>query len=116
MSRKLQRYVTRLSICTAWVGVFTFGIWLTSAQADSSLVAKGEEVYAAKKCAVCHVINGKGGKAADDLTSVGAKRNAGWLNKFMKDPKSVDSSNKMPAFRGSDEELAAVVAYMASLK
>ena len=116
MSRKLQRYVTRMSICAAWVGVFTFGVWLPWAQADSGLVAKGEKAYAAKKCSVCHVINGKGGKMADDLTSVGSKRDAAWLHKFMKDPKSIDSSNKMPAFRGSDEELAAVVAYMASLK
>ncbi len=116
MSRKLKHYITKISIWAVCVGVLTFGVWLTWAQADPALVTKGEEVYAAKKCPVCHMINGKGGKIGKDLTNVGAERDAAWLSKFIKNPKSVDSSFKMPAFRGSDDELEAVVAYVATLK
>jgi nitric oxide reductase subunit C len=86
------------------------------AQADPALIAKGEKVYADKKCAMCHAINGKGGKSGGDLTDVGAKRDVDWLKQFTKDPRSVMPNAKMPAFRGSDEELEAVAAYMASLK
>ena len=116
MIRKLRIFLILLAICAMWVGVLRFGAWTTSAQADPSPVAKGQKVYEAKRCAICHRIAGKGGKIGADLTNVGAKRDAGWLRKFTKDPKSIDPSAKMPAFRGTDEELDAVVAYMASLK
>lgn len=87
-----------------------------NAESDSSLVAKGEKVYAEKKCAMCHAINGKGGKNGGDLTGVGAKRDADWLKQFTRAPKSLLPNAKMPAFQGSQEELDAVVAYMVSLK
>jgi cytochrome c1 len=34
----------------------------------------------------------------------------------MRDPKSIMPEAKMPAFRGTDEELNALVAYLMSLK
>jgi mono/diheme cytochrome c family protein len=89
---------------------------LVFAQTDPSLIAKGEKIYAEKKCAMCHMIKGKGGKSGGDLTDVGVKRDMGWLKQFTKDPKSVMPKAKMPSFRGSEEELDAVAAYMASLK
>jgi mono/diheme cytochrome c family protein len=88
----------------------------TLAQADPALIAKGEKVYTDKKCAMCHAINGKGGKSGGDLTDVGAKRDATWIKQFTKDPRSVMPNAKMPSFRGNEEELDAVAAYMASLK
>lgn len=87
-----------------------------NAESDSAIVAKGEKVYAEKKCAMCHAINGKGGKSGGDLTEVGAKRGADWLKQFTRAPKSLLPNSKMPAFQGSQEELDAVVAYMVSLK
>jgi mono/diheme cytochrome c family protein len=86
------------------------------AQTDAAQIAQGEKVYAEKKCAMCHMIKGKGGKSGGDLTDVGAKRDRDWLKQFTKDPKSVMPKAKMPSFRGSEEELDAVAAYMASLK
>lgn len=87
------------------------------AQGDAALIAKGEKVYADKKCSICHMLKGKGGKTASDLSAVGAKREASWLKQFMKDPKGMDpKAAKMLPFKGSEEELEALVAYMASLK
>lgn len=86
------------------------------AEADAAQVAKGQKVYAEKKCAMCHMINGKGGKSGGDLSKVGASRDFDWLKQFTRAPKSVIPSAKMPAFQGSQEELDAVTAYMASLK
>jgi len=94
------------------------GAW---AQADSSLIEKGEKTFAGKKCVLCHAINGKGGTVGPlargpDLSTAGAQRDAQWLKAFMKDPKAVNSKAKMMAFKGTEEELEALVAYMGSLK
>jgi mono/diheme cytochrome c family protein len=94
------------------------GAW---AQADSALIAKGEKTFADKKCVLCHVIKEKGGTVGPlargpDLSTVGAQRDAEWLKAFMKDPKAVNPKAKMMAFKGTEEELEALVAYMGSLK
>ena len=86
------------------------------AQTDSAQIAKGEKVYGDKKCAVCHAIKGKGGKVGPDLSAVGAKREAQWLEAFLKDPKASNPKGKMMPFKGSDEELEALVTYLRSLK
>ena len=94
------------------------GAW---AQADSALIAKGETTFADKRCVPCHAINGKGGTVGPlargpDLNTVGAQRDAQWLKAFMKDPKAVNSKAKMMAFKGTEKELEALVAYLGSLK
>ncbi len=87
------------------------------AQADPAMIATGKNVYAAKKCAACHMIDGKGAaKPGPDLSTVGAKRDAPWLKTFMKDPKAAVPKAKMLPFKGTDEELEALVAYLGSLK
>lgn len=98
------------------VTVVPWSAVLFAASGDSAQLAKGEKVYTEKKCAMCHTINGNGGKSGGDLTKVGAARDAEWLKRFTKEPKSVMPNAKMPAFKGTEEELDAVVAYMASLK
>jgi mono/diheme cytochrome c family protein len=85
------------------------------AQGDP-LIMRGKQIYAEKKCAVCHMIKGKGGKTGGDLSDVGAKRDEQWLRAFIKDPKSMNPKSKMIIFKGSDQELDSLVAYMASLK
>lgn len=88
----------------------------TWSQAESDPVSKGNQVYQEKKCSSCHSVQGKGGKAGGDLSHVGAKRDAQWLETFMKNPKAVKPDIAMPAFKGNAEELNALVAYMLSLK
>ncbi len=87
-----------------------------NAESDQAVLARGERVYAEKKCAMCHAIKGKGGKSGGDLTDVGAKRDSDWLKQFTRAPKSLIPNAKMPAFQGNQEDLDAVVAYMVSLK
>ena len=86
------------------------------AQAQDGSVEKGKELFSAKKCGLCHTVDGSGGKKGGDLSDVGDKRDAEWLTKYMKDPKSLLPEAKMPAFKGSDEELQDLVAYLLSLK
>jgi nitric oxide reductase subunit C len=72
-----------------------------------------------KKCKLCHSIGGDAGKQADKggpLDGVGAKRDAAWLEKYMRDPKSVMPDAKMPKLKYTDEEMKTLVDYMSSLK
>jgi mono/diheme cytochrome c family protein len=76
-----------------------------------------DQLYA-KKCALCHSLEGKGGKKADlggPLDGVGAKRDEAWLRAYMKDPKSKIDGAKMPKIKLSDEEFDAMVEKLLSL-
>lgn len=84
--------------------------------AFASDVEKGKKLYGDKKCGLCHVIAGTGGKMGPDLTDVGNQRDRDWLTKFLKNPKEVMPGAKMMAVKGSEEEIAALVDYMVSLK
>ena len=91
--------------------------------ARSQDAAKGQQVYAAQKCGVCHAIAGKGGKASP-LDGVGAKLSADDIRQWIVDPvamaKKSSSTKKppMPAKYGKlpAADLDALVAYMQSLK
>ena len=89
---------------------------------DAELVKKGEQVYGAQKCSVCHSIAGKGGKA-NPLDGVGSKLSADDIRNWIVDPvaaaKKANSTKKppMPAkYKLPPAELDALVAYMQSLK
>jgi len=84
---------------------------------------KGEQVYAAQKCSICHSIAGKGGKA-NPLDGVGAKISAEETRQWIVNPKAMatkaksqkkppmpDRYSKLPA-----ADIDAMVAYMQSLK
>ena len=72
-----------------------------------------------KKCKLCHSIKGEGGKQAEKggpLDGVGSKRDAAWLEAYIRDPKSKMPDAKMPKMKLSDDEVKALVEYMLSLK
>jgi mono/diheme cytochrome c family protein len=81
---------------------------------------KGAKVYAAQPCKTCHQINGAGGKLAADLSAIGAKRDAAWLAKYLVNPTVLDPKNppkiKMTPTTAKGQDLADMVAYLASLK
>jgi mono/diheme cytochrome c family protein len=90
---------------------------------DEALVKKGEQVYAAQKCSICHGIAGKGSKQ-NPLDGVGKKLSAEdirqWIThpdemtaktKSTKKPPMPNKYAKLPA-----ADLDALVAYMQSLK
>lgn len=56
---------------------------LTLQRKDSAPItgdaAKGKEVYDASGCASCHIIDGQGGDAGPELTTVGSLRGAGYV-------------------------------------
>ena len=84
---------------------------------------KGQEVYAAQKCSMCHAIAGKGGKSSP-LDGVGKKLTADDIRAWIVDPVEATAKAKstkkppMPAKYGKlpAADIDALVAYMVSLK
>ena len=68
-------------------GLFAFALIgpVASAQAQDDAVKKGQEVYAAQKCSVCHSIAGKGSKT-NPLDGVGTKLSADDIRAWIVDP------------------------------
>ena len=95
---------------------------LAAAQ-DDAKVKKGQQVYAAQKCSMCHSIAGKGGKQSP-LDGVGTKLSADDIKQWITNPKEMTAKTKstkkppMPAKYHTlpAEDLDALVAYMVSLK
>jgi len=91
--------------------------------ASAQDAAKGQQVYTAQKCQVCHSIAGKGGKASA-LDGVGAKLSADDIKQWITHPKDAAAKAKstkkppMPAKYATlpAADLDALVAYMQSLK
>lgn len=99
------------------------GVGLAATASAQDKVAKGEQVYAAQKCTMCHSIGGKGNPKGP-LDKVGAKNiPEADLRAWMTDPKSMTAKYKTerkPDMRAypnlSKDDLDALVAYMQSLK
>ena len=117
----LTRFTTRRVLAMAALGVFV-GVGPSFAAQDDA-VKKGQEVYAAQKCSVCHSIAGKGNKA-NPLDGVGKKLSADEIRQWITTPTEMTAKMKstkkppMPAKYGKlpKEELDALVAYLQSLK
>ena len=95
----------------------------TPSRAVAQDAAKGEGVYNAQKCSVCHAIAGKGNKA-NPLDGVGAKLSADDIRAWIVEPVQMatktNSSKKPPMPKKwaalPAAELDGLVAYMQSLK
>ncbi len=111
----------RMIVTTCWL--FAIAAIAPIDIANAQDAAKGQQVYAAQKCSVCHAIAGKGGKT-NPLDGVGAKLSAADIRSWIvtpgemtkktgstKKPPMPDKYGKLPA-----AEIDALVAYMQSLK
>ena len=103
--------------------VLTLGCAAAAAGQDAAQIKKGQEVYTAQKCQMCHAIAGKGGKASA-LDGVGGKLSAADIRQWITHPKEAaakGSSTKKPPMPAKYATLPAadldtLVAYMQSLK
>jgi mono/diheme cytochrome c family protein len=103
--------------------VLTLGIAAAAAAQDAAQVKKGQEVYTAQKCQVCHAVAGKGNKA-NPLDGVAAKLSADDIKQWITHPTEAAAKAKstkkppMPAKYASlpAADLDALVGYLQSLK
>jgi mono/diheme cytochrome c family protein len=103
------------------VGALAAALISTNAIAQDAQIAKGEAVYAAQKCALCHSIGDKGNKKGP-LDGVGSKLAANEIREWMTDAKAMTAKTnstrkpEMKSYALPKEDLDALVAYMVSLK
>ncbi len=85
------------------------------------LKAKGEAVYTAQKCSLCHSVAGKG-NAKGALDDVGAKLKADDIRAWLTDTKTMTAKSgaarkpEMKQYSLPKEDVDALVAYLSSLK
>jgi mono/diheme cytochrome c family protein len=111
---------TRILLAAALMVSLATATTLRAGQGDAK---RGQEVYTAQKCQVCHAIAGKGSKT-NPLDGVGAKLSADDIRQWITHPTEMTAKAKstkkppMPAKYASlpAADLDALVAYLASLK
>ncbi|GAA4431301.1 c-type cytochrome [Georgenia halophila] len=96
-------------------------------EADSEMVARGQEVFLSSSCVYCHTVAGTPaqGNVGPDLTHLASRQTlasgvlqnttgnlAGWIT----DPQSIKPGNLMPATDLEGEDLQALLAYLESLE
>ena len=98
-------------------------LMMTRPAAGQDAAKKGQDVYTAQKCQLCHAIAGKGNKS-NPLDGVGAKLSADDIKQWITHPVEAAAKAKsakkppMPAKFASlpAGDIDALVAYMQSLK
>lgn len=92
-----------------------------TASAQDAKIAKGAQVYADQKCAMCHSIGDKGNKKGP-LDGIAGKYSQDELRAWIVDAKGMTAKTNAPRkpfmnnYSLPKEDLDALVAYMASLK
>jgi mono/diheme cytochrome c family protein len=72
---------------------------------------RGKVAVASRRCATCHVVEGRGGSLGTTLDAAGAKIAPSWLFNYLTDTHRVRPRTRMPGFRIPDDEAADIVAY-----
>jgi mono/diheme cytochrome c family protein len=85
---------------------------------DAPRLADGRRLVAESGCVACHDIPGfeRVGFRGPALDSLGYKTRPGWLEGWLKDPKSYLANSKMGNFRLSDAEISSLRALLLSQK
>ena len=101
-------------------GVLMMALGVVPAGAQD--LKKGEQVYAAQKCAMCHALDGKG-QAKGPLDGVGKKFTADEIRQWIVSPAEMTkkhNATRKPPMRAypnlPKEDLDALVAFLASKK
>ena len=94
----------------------------------------GQQVFVAQKCQMCHTVysTGIGEPPAEDakeeeeeaaaaagppdLSIAGAGRTAEWISLYLQKKETLNDKKHMKSFKGSDEDLAALVDWVLTLK
>jgi cytochrome c oxidase subunit 2 len=109
-----------------------FEAWLTAqrrpaAEPTTDPARRGRQLVETTTCAMCHTVRGTtaGARTAPDLTHVGSRATiaAGLLpnteaalDRWLRNPQDVKPGNKMPVVGLPDDDRAAVVAYLRTLR
>jgi mono/diheme cytochrome c family protein len=100
-------------------GLILLGVASVASAQDAK--AKGEQVFAAQKCSLCHSVAGKGNPKGS-LDDVGTKLKGDEIRQWLVDAKGMTAKAQatrkpeMKAYSLPKEDVDALVAYLSSLK
>jgi hypothetical protein len=87
--------------------------------------ATGKGILLQYKCNKCHTIESQGiardgkapeGKQPPDLSGVGLKHDASWMQKWLLKEVELDGKKHIKKFSGTDDELKTLTAWLVTLK
>lgn len=99
----------------------------TAHQPSNDLEQRGLALVQQSACVMCHTVRGTaaGGRIAPDLTHLASRstiaagilpRNTQHLTEWITDPQAIKPGSRMPALSFSDQDRAAIVAYLEQLR
>jgi mono/diheme cytochrome c family protein len=99
------------------IALITITGWTARGDGPESQIEHGKKLVEQKKCSLCHAVDGKGGKLGKPMNGIAAGKTDDFLKGVLLDPKKTISADvKMPAYKLSEDEVTAVIAYIKSLK
>lgn len=83
----------------------------------STFLPDGEVIFKREGCFGCHSFKGQGGSLGPDLTAITNKRSKRWIERYIKNPMSINPDSRMPQFKNlSKREIKALIRYLNSTK
>ena len=72
----------------------------------------GALLFRESRCVTCHLVEGKGGYLAPELSGITSKVNKGWLYSWIKNTHYFQPKTKMPQFNFSEQQAMDIVEYL----
>jgi ubiquinol-cytochrome c reductase cytochrome b subunit len=76
---------------------------------------EGAALFEKNRCAVCHAVNGAGGKIGPALNGLSAHRTEAWVQDHFRDPKKMSPGTSMPAYPFTQADMQNMVSYLFTL-
>lgn len=67
-------------------------------------------------CVACHMLESQGGAIGPALDGVGSRRDASYIQKWLKDPYLIKADSKMPKLPLTDSDITELTAFLSQLK
>ena len=81
--------------------------------AGCTIPYNGEKLFFSTGCSQCHSFKGKGGRMGPDLSAVTNLKSDSWIDSYIRDPKKINSSARMPSFKHlSGAKRKAIIAFL----
>jgi cytochrome c553 len=87
---------------------------IAAPQDHAAVVIEGSAAFKRVGCTHCHTVRGVGTAIAPDLSRIGARYDAAYLERWLRDPREVRPSAHMPTLELSEDDIRALAAYLAS--
>ena len=103
-------------VAVATLGLLLLPPVLALTQEPGTIVAEGERLFRAQGCYGCHTVGRFGTPIGPNLSRVGFKYSKEYLVRWLSDPHAQRPNAHMPKLELDPAEIAALAAYLATLR